>query len=165
MASYLENLINHIEAAAVLELEVEPRPADRPRFGGVKRSGTKLIPIVLTSKDYKKYLKNLLAVVSLNKNLFINYTEKQKQQNCIVVGMGLIFKFNYPASTPKKYKIEGKLHLVKPDKDNLIKPVLDVFVKAGIIADDGCINTIITKSVYTLEQPCIELSLLYAKKQ
>ena len=44
-------------------------------------------------------------------------------------------------------------HIVKPDRDNLDKPVLDEFVKVGLINKDECVCDGIIKKHWTFEEP------------
>jgi Holliday junction resolvase RusA-like endonuclease len=170
VSNYIHNLLLDIQAICVVEYLIKPEPADRPRTVGTKtvydsKTGKrKSIPIIKTSEKYRDYLERLCNHITLDKTKFDNYIKKQTEAGLVVSGMVIVFRFNYPASTPKKHRIEGKLHKVKPDKDNLIKPILDSFVKVGIISDDGCITTIITKSTYTNEQPLIEVALIFTSK-
>lgn len=111
--------------------DITPVAASRPRFSS--KSGT-----VHTAPKYSKYKKALTLM----------FKRIPKGDYASIV---LEFIFPYPKSTPKKHRIEGSLHRVKPDSDNLCKGVLDALEQAGVLLNDSKVAQQIVTKKYTLE--------------
>lgn len=101
-------------------VEIQPKPASRPRF---RRNG-----IAYTAPIYAAYMKELASVL------------KPFETKQIIEGdwneLEVKFYFSYPKSTPKKNRKALEYMRYKCDCDNLVKPIMDVMEKLGWIEDD-----------------------------
>ena len=129
--------------AVHLQVNIEPKPATRPRF---RRNGS-----AYTSPEYAKYLKELSAVL------------KPLETEQIIEGdwneLEVKFYFGYPKSTPKKHRKVLEYMRHKCDCDNLVKPVMDVMQKLGWIEDDREIAKLSVVKLQGELEPYIEISL------
>lgn len=120
-------------------IPVVPQTSPRPRLS---RYGT-YMPKKYT--DYKKTIVGYLKTLSI-----------PVEPYCEIV---MVFYFPFPKSTPKKNMVEGKLHQITPDWDNLAKGFCDSLQDAGIIKNDSQICNAVVRKFYTTGVPRIEFSL------
>ena len=129
-------------------IPIVPRPYSRVRVTSTGHS--------YNTPEYTEYKKNLakwLMFTCQDVGAF-NYLE-------------VVFYLPYPKSTPKKNLIENRLHIKKPDCDNLLKGLFDAIQLANLIGDDsGIIGSNFVK-LYTVSNPRIEIvfkNLIYFDK-
>lgn len=121
-------------------LDIDAMPTPRPRLG---KFGTYNPP------NYTKYKKGLVILL---KSLNI-----PKEDYSYVK---IFFRFPYPASTPKKNRLDEAPMRYKYDIDNLLKGFFDALQDAGIVQDDRRIAGVYAEKFFTNNQKgCIEFEL------
>jgi Holliday junction resolvase RusA-like endonuclease len=114
------------------KVEITPYPAQRPRLSkyGVHNS--------------TKYTKHKSDLTFLLKSLRI---EKKNYEY-----LRINFFFPYPASEPKKNRVDNAPYNRKYDLDNLIKTFMDALTQSGIIEDDRFICGFYAEKLFTTKE-------------
>ena len=113
-------------------VNIEGYPCQRPRLGKYGVHNT------------SKYTKHKKDLAFLLKALHI----EPKEYEYVAVR----FYFAYPASEPKKNRIDLAPMNRKYDVDNLVKSFLDALQDANILKDDRCICGIYAEKIFTIEK-------------
>ena len=114
-------------------IDLEGYPCQRPRLG---KYGNTHNPI--------KYTKHKRLLAFLLKNSGIPKGDYR--------AVKLHYFFPYPASEPKKNRIDLAPYNRKYDVDNLVKSFFDALQDSGIIEDDRCICGVTAVKLFTTEK-------------
>lgn len=108
-------------------VEIEPQAALRTRSAG---------KVHYTPKKYKDWMDDfdILARAAFNRTGFPAIVSKD-----VPVKVDVIAHFSIPESRKKGKNrvLQGDYHIQKPDRDNVLKAVLDGIVRIGIVPDDA----------------------------
>ena len=74
------------------------------------------------------------------------------------ISMTLRLIFPFPASMPKKRKIDGMPHVTKPDADNACKMILDSLQGAFFLDDKQIYALTVTKEYGPVPQTCVVIN-------
>lgn len=74
------------------------------------------------------------------------------------ISMTLRLIFPFPASMPKKRKIDGMPHVTKPDADNVIKSILDALQGVFFLDDKQVYALTVTKEYGPVPQTCVVIT-------
>ena len=133
----------------IYKINICPKPTPRPRVKTIFKNG-KRINCTYYPPDYQKYKDTLTLMI---KQLNI----PQKDYHTLWVTFGI----PYPKTVKggKKERIEGKLHQLKLDFDNIYKGFADSLTQSGSIFDDSKISIVHGSKVWTNSEGYIKFML------
>jgi Holliday junction resolvase RusA-like endonuclease len=121
-------------------IKIKPKPTPRPRVKTIYKNG-KGINCTYYPPEYQQYKDELCLIL---KQLKVN----PKDYTTLNVTFGIPYPITVKGG--KKARIEGKIHIQKPDLDNLTKGMKDALTQSGtLLTDDSTICFLHASKLWT----------------